>query len=755
MEAGSRIGPYEIQSLLGTGGMGEVYRARDTRLLRDVAIKTLLRSFAANDELLKRFELEARTAGALNHPNIIAVYDFGVHQDQPYLVIELLEGETLRSVIQRSGLSISNVLQYAVQIAAGLAAAHERGAIHRDLKPENIYVTQDGLIKILDFGLAKLSQHETKDEVSQIPTQATRPGTMMGTVAYMSPEQTRGEPVDLRSDLFSFGVVLFEMLTGTRPFPGSVAAEIVSSILRDQPDYSELSRKAPSELIRILMHCLEKNPRDRFQSTRDLIFALRMVEANLLIQDSAPGWERAAAPGGPSIAVLPFRDLSPLKDQEYFCDGIAEELITGLTKIPGLRVASRTSAFQYRNLQEDIRQIAQQLNVETVLEGSVRKSANRIRVTAELINASNGYHLWSEKYDRNLEDIFDIQDEIARTIVDTLKLKLAAPVTTSAPLVQRYTDNWDAYNLYLKGRHYWRSRTHSSLDKAVELFEAAIAKDPHYALAYAGLADCYSIYGFYAFAPPAEVYRKAMDTAEKALQIDPLLPEGHLSMGAALMYFDLQWDRGHSFIRRALELNPHFGLAHCWYSGFLSLQGRYEEGIQEVRKAVKIDPLSPLFNSFAGFSYYFARRYDLALQELSKALDIEPQFLLALWYSGMCYMKKAMYEQALDRFEQVNRVSQGSTFFLAYTGMTYGLANQPDKAAEILDELKSRSQSEYVSPLCLARVYLGMNEIDLALQEFERAYAERNVLIYLPHSPECDSIRSDPRFTALLKKLPR
>ena len=733
--------------------MGEVYRARDTRLLRDVAIKTLLRSFAGDEDQLRRFELEARTAGALNHPNIVAVYDFGVHQSQPYLVVELLEGQTLRLIVERQALTTTKALHYAVQIAAGMSAAHERGAIHRDLKPENVFVTGDGLVKILDFGLAKINEPKVVGGVSQLPTQATAPGTVMGTVAYMSPEQARGEQTDHRSDIFSFGIVLFEMLTGKPPFRGDAAAEVISSILRDQPDYSELSRKVPPELVRVLMHCLEKKTTDRFQSTRDLIFSLRMIEANLLIHESSQSWDRPVESVGASIAVLPFRDLSPLKDHEYFCDGIAEELITGLTKIPGLRVASRTSAFQYKDRQEDIRQIGQSLNVDTILEGSVRKAGNKIRVTAELIDVFNGYHLWSEKYDRNLEDIFDIQDEIAKTIVDTLKLKLAP--ATEQKLVRRYTDNWDAYNLYLKGRHHWRHRTHAALNKAVELFESAIEKDPSYALAFAGLADCYSVYGFYAFVPPLEVYSKALDAAEKSLQIDPLLPEGNLSLGAVLLYFDLKWERGEQLIRRSVELDPQFGLGHCWYSGFLSLAGRYEEAAKEVKKALQIDPLSPLHNCFSGLSSYAARRYDHALQEISKALEMDPQYLLGPWYSGLCYMKKAMYEQALDHLQHATDISQRSTFFLSYLGMTHGFANQKELATAILEEMKDRSKSEYVAPLHLARVYLGLNEFDAVFKELERAYEERNVLIWLPHSPEFDPIRSDPRFAPFVAKIHR
>ena len=752
IEIGSRVGPYEIQSLLGAGGMGEVYRARDTRLLRDVAVKTLLPSFSRDPERLRRFEQEARTAGSLNHPNILGVYDFGTLNELPYLVVELLEGESLRSVIDHQTLSTSSAIHYAVQIASGLSAAHERGAIHRDIKPENIFVTQDGVVKILDFGLAKLIESRGRDSISRFPTAGkTSPGAVLGTIAYMSPEQARGKEVSAASDIFSFGVVLYEMLSGKRPFQAEAAADVVSSILRDQPDWTEISRKAPPELVRIMIHCLEKNPQDRFQSARDLTFALRMVEANLFAQSGKQETWNKSDPGGNSIAVLPFTDMSPQKDQEYFCDGIAEELITALTKIPGLRVASRTSAFQYKTQRGDIRQIGQHLNVGTILDGSVRKAANRVRITAELLDASNGYHLWSEKYDRDLEDIFVIQDEIARTIVETLKIQLAGPPDQT--LFHRYTENMDAYNLYLQGRHHWKTRTHAGTRKAIECFQEAISKDPDYALAYAGLADCYSIYGFYAFEAPEEVYPKAMEAASKALEIDPLLPEGHLSLGAVVLYFDYDWERGEASMRRALEINPQFGLGYCWYSGFLTLAGRCEDGAAAIKKAQQIDPLSPFFSSFAALNSYVRGRYDQALQELNQALEIDPQFILALWYTGLCYLKKAAYEQAIDFISRSVKVSQGSSFFLSYLAMTYGMAGERAKAQELLDQMMQQSKTEYVAPLHLARCYLGLNQVDRFFAELDRAYQERNVLIYLPHMPEFDSARSDPRFADLMSRL--
>jgi serine/threonine-protein kinase len=754
IEIGSRIGPYEILALLGAGGMGEVYRARDTRLLRDVAVKTLPIDFAQDPERMRRFEQEARSTGALSHPNILAVYDVGTDGPVAYFVVELLEGEPLRSLLSREQLSARSAVHYGVQIASGLAAAHGKGIIHRDLKPENIFLTRDGIIKILDFGLAKLAKPESEQSASQLPTTPTTdPGILVGTVSYMSPEQVRGQDVNERSDIFSFGIILFEMLAGTRPFRGTTSADLMSSILRDEADYNSLVHSCPAELIRVLAHCLEKNPSNRFQSTRDLTFALRMIEANLFVDTSKEQKRLKSDAQTHSIAVLPFIDMSPQKDHEYFCDGLAEELINALTKIESLRVAARTSAFQYKSHQADIREIGRQLNVETILDGSVRKAGKRLRITAELIGTTDGYHMWSEKYDRDFDDIFSIQDEIAHTIVQTLQLKLTE--STDKKLVQRYTNDMEAYNLYLKGRHHWRSRTHSGLQKSIEYFQEAIQKDPQYALAYSGLADSFSILGFYAFIPAMEAYSKAMEAAEQSLKLDPMLAEGHLSLGAVFLYFDYNWTRGEAAIKRSIELDPKLAVAHCWYSGFLTLAGRYDESAIEAQKALELDPLSPLFASFAGFNLIWRRQYDQALNELYKALEIDPQFLLAVWYSGMAYMNKGAYEKAIEYLQRSVEISEESSFFQSYLAMAYGFAGDNKRANELLEKMKKTAETKYVAPFHFARGYLGLKQIDQVFIELEKAYQERNVLIYLPNAPEFDSIRSDPRFNAILSKVTR
>jgi serine/threonine protein kinase len=491
LASGSRLGPYEIVSPLGAGGMGEVYRAKDPRLGRDVAVKVLPASFSTDADRLRRFEQEARAAGLLNHPNITAVYDIGTHDGAPYVVSELLEGETLRNRLSAGPLPTRKALDYAIQIARGLAAAHEKGIVHRDLKPENLFVTNDGRVKILDFGLAKLRQLEAGGEPgTNLLTAATEPGVVMGTMGYMSPEQVRGRAADARSDIFSFGTILHEMLSGRRAFQGETTADTITVILtKEPPDLSLTNQDVHPGLDRIIRHSLEKNPEERFQSASDLAFALGYLgedstESVPPTPTPAPSAARSSVvrtrtsatvsdSSRASIAVLPFRNMSADKENEYFTDGITEEIINALTKIESLRVASRTSAFAFKGRNEDIRRIGEQLGVRTVLEGSVRRAGSRLRITAELVNVGDGYHLWSERYDREMEDIFAIQDEIALAIANTLKVRLLA--ADEGALVSRGTEDFEAYNHFLKGKYFFNRRVPR---EAIVEFEQAIARDP-------------------------------------------------------------------------------------------------------------------------------------------------------------------------------------------------------------------------------------------------------------------------------------
>ena len=542
------------------------------------------------------------------------------------------------------------------------------------------------------------------------------------------------------------------MLSGRHPFRKDSPADTVTAILRDEPDYSALPATLPSGLIRILKHCLEKDPLERFPSARDAAFALRIVEVEFL---GKSGPQDSSARVDPvkqkitTIAVLPFIDMSPLKDQEYFCDGIAEELVNTLAKIETIRVASRTSAFQFKGHQQDIRRIGQQLGAGVILEGSVRKAANRVRITAELINVEDGYSLWSEKYDRELEDVFAIQDEIARTIVDTLRVKLLDDQKPS--LIKRYTEDQEAYNLYLKGRYYWKKRYQEGIDRAVECFQLAIEKDTGYALAYCGLADCYSVLGFYSFRKPAEMYRSAKAAAQTALSLDASLPEAYLSMGVVHFYYENDWHRGHQAMKRSFELDPDFYLGHAWYSGFLSFMGHFKEAQQHAEHALKSDPLSPLFSYFAGFRCYNERLYDEGLKYFRMSIEIDPEYVLALWASGLCYMKKHMHEEALAMMQRLCTVTNRSPFFLSYLGLVHAEAGNLKAAEEIMHELEQSKQ--HVAPALFARLWMGLGSFDRMFEEWNRAIEEKNVLLFLFEAPESDSIRSDPRYHDLMRRL--
>ena len=648
LSAGTRLGPYEILSPIGAGGMGEVYRARDARLGRDVAVKVLPEAVSGDAETLARFERETRAVAALSHPNILAIHDVGREGDVSFAVLELLEGETLRQRLAAAGpMPWRAALEIAAPVADGLAAAHAKGIVHRDLKPDNIFLTADGRVKILDFGLARRAAGVGAPDDTGAPTAdgLTAPGIVLGTLAYLSPEQARGRDVDGRSDVFAFGSVLYEMLTGRRAFGAPSAPETLVAILRDEPrDLAELGIAVPASLAGVLRRCLRKNPVERFQSASDLAFSLRAA---------APGSGQVsgdAARVPVSVAVLPFRNVSPDADNEYFSDGITEELINALAQVPGLRVAARTSSFLFKESREDIRAIAERLGVSTVLEGSVRKAGDRVRISAQLINAADGYHLWSESHDQNMSDVFAVQEEIARAIVRQLRVKLGLGGET---IVKRHTSDPEAYNLYLKGRYFWNRRAPEASRRAIGYFEEAIARDPGYALAYAGLADSY-------LGRAKDEMALAKEAAAKAVALDEELAEGHAALARAVFYDDWNWEAAEREFRRAIELNPTYPESYHMYSHFLVPAGRVEESLAASRRALELDPLSVSMVAHVGWHNVFSGNSEAAIPYSRAAIDMDPTFFSARIHLGIALEQTGRLEEAIEEFRKAGEISESS-----------------------------------------------------------------------------------------------
>jgi len=607
--SGARIGPYEILAPLGAGGMGEVYRARDTRLGRDVAVKVLPAAFSVDPDRLRRFQQEARAASALNHPNILTIYDVGEQEGSPYVVSELLEGETLRERLAGAALPVRKAMDYGIQIAEGLAAAHEKGIVHRDLKPENLFVTKDGRVKILDFGLAKLTRPEASGPLTEAPTATagTEPGLVMGTVGYMSPEQVRGQAADHRSDIFAFGAILYEMLAGRRAFGGASAADTMSAILKEEPGFAPTHPDASPALEQIVRRCLEKSPGERFQSARDLAFAL-----NNLSVPGAPSvsprvsvrWGRLAlwavvCVGAvllvlfygrgrkpiDSLAVLPFVNASADPETEYLGDGITESLINSLSRLPNLRVISRASVFRYKGKDQDPGAVARELGVRAVVTGRVTQRGDMLSIGTELVDTRDNRQLWGERYNRKFADVLAVQEEIAKQISENLRLRLTGEEQTR--LAKRATANPAAYQAYLKGFHHTRQFTKEGIEKGMEYFRQALALDPKYAPAYAGLAYSYEWLCDW-YAAPKEVVPAAMEAARKALELDPSLAEAHWILAWAKFTYDYDWTGAEQEFRRAIELNPADSVARSWYGLCLGALGRFEPGLQEIKRALEL-----------------------------------------------------------------------------------------------------------------------------------------------------------------------
>jgi serine/threonine protein kinase/tetratricopeptide (TPR) repeat protein len=749
MMIGKTISHYKILEKLGGGGMGMVYRAQDLKLKRSVALKFLPPDLTRNPESKERFIQEAQAASALDHINICNIHEIDETQDgQLFIVLTYYEGETLKKKIKRGPLKLEEAIDIAIQVSRGLAKVHEMGIIHRDIKPANMMVTKDGVVKIVDFGLAKLVGGMHLDKA----------GTTMGTMAYMSPEQARGEEVDHRTDIWSLGVVLYEMLTGKLPFKSEYQQALVYSILNENPEpIASLRTGVPEELERVVSKTLSKSPDKRYQNINDVLFDLRKLRKE--IESIVLKEQAVTTKVQPSIAVLPFTNLSADKEQEYFCDGMAENLINALAHVEDLRVVARTSAFSFRGKEIDIREIGRTLNVETLLEGSVRKAGSRVRITAQLVNVSDGYHLWSEKYDRDIgemccpEDIFTIQDEISLAIVDKLKVKLLGG--EKAKLVKRHTKDIEAYALYLKGRFFWNKRTEEGYLKSLEYLLQAIDRDPDYALAYAGIADSYDLLGWYDYLPPEKAFPKAKTAAKRALEMDDALAQANASLGWISVNYDWDWSTGESKYKQAIELNPSYATVHQWYAEYLSYMGRHDESIAEAKRALELDPLSIIINTDLGQVLYYARQYDRAIEQLQKTLELDPDFVIAHFFLASLYVQQKMYDKAIAEVQKAMDLSRkDDSLIVAQLGTIYSYSGWKDEARKVLHKLRQLSKQKYVSPFYSALIYMGLGQKDQTFEWLERAYEKRDHwLETLKVHPMLDSLRSDPRFIALLKKM--
>lgn len=734
--------------------MGEVFRAEDTRLGRHVAIKVLPASVADDPQTLARFEQEARAVAALSHPNILAIFDFGSEGDTSFAVMELLEGETLREALDRGGaLPVDRVLDYGRQIAGGLTAAHEQGIIHRDLKPENVFVTERGHVKILDFGLAKMttSPGATRDPSAAMtmPTH-TLPGTIMGTVAYMSPEQVRGHPAGPRSDLFAVGTILYELLTGSNPFRHDSAPETMSAILRDEPrPVGERVPGVPPDMIRLIEHCLRKRVEDRLTSAGELADRLSSCRPHDRAQVSD-----VAEDAVDSLAVLPFLNESADPDADYLSDGITDTLIDNLCHLPRLRVMARSTVFQFRDRQVGPREVGEALGVRAVLTGRLLRHRDDVVIRAELVDATDGTRLWGGHFKRPLADLLAIEDELAREISDNLRLKLNPEERER--LSKRHTENAEAHQAYLQGRFVWnRWKTPEGMKTAIGFFERALELDPLYARAFAGLADSYSVLGNVKALPPGEAYPNAKTAAQQGLAIDDGLAELHTSLGFINRFWDWDWDAAIASFQRAIALNPGYATGHRWYAHLLSGLGRHEEALVEARLALELDPLSLIIHTAVGDVLFYARRYDEAMAYYRKTIEMDPQFLPGHTDLARALELAGRYDEAIAEFEMaVALAPKGPPEPSSGLAHVYAQMGERERALEILTQLEAMRAHRYVSPYGLASIRACLGDIEAAFEWLETAYAEHDqTLVWVKVHPRLDPLRDDPRFHDLLVRM--
>ncbi len=809
LEIDSLLGHYRIVSKIGAGGMGEVYLAEDTKLDRKVALKILPSEFAEDKDRMSRFVREARSASALNHPNIITIHEIGESEGTHYIATEFIDGKTLNEYAKSNHLNFKSALEIAIQIASALDEAHSAGIVHRDIKPDNVMIRENGLAKILDFGIAKLSAPlESDAEAATAIKSGTSPGMIIGTANYMSPEQAKGQTVDARTDIFSFGVVLYEMLAGHLPFEGESAMEMIGAILKDEPKL--LPSDVPSEITKIINQCLRKDRTERYQTTKDLLIDLKDVKQDLEFQDKL---ERTISPervepktqilqattldetnqtttnqtrqSNPtkkylaialaillisaigffayrtftatnqieSIAVMPFVNESGNADVEYLSDGMTETLISSLSNLPNLNVKPRSSVFRYKGKDTDLQTIAKELNVQAILNGRVVQRDDGLTLNLELVDVSQDKVIWAEQYERKISDLVSLQSEVARDVLSKLKIRLTG--ADEQKLAKKSTENAEAYQLYIQGRYEWNKFSFDSLKKSIPLFERAIQKDPTYALAYSGLADSYVNLGV-DYTSAHDTMPQARVAAIQAIALDDSLAEAHTSLGSYKLFYEWDITGAEEEYRKAISLDAKYGNARHFYSHCLQFSGREAEAIREMKTAVELEPLSLVNNSELGWAYYLANQHDAAIEQLHKTIKLDPSYSYSYFILGLVYADKGNYAEAVAALREGQKLSPDWLELQAVLAYTYASAGERGEAEALLTKLLKSAADTYVNPVLIASVYVALADNDRAIAWLERGYREKcSWMSWIAIEPQLERLRPDPRFQDLVSRVNR
>jgi serine/threonine-protein kinase len=817
LSAGTTFSHYRIVSKIGAGGMGEVFLAEDTDLERQVAVKVLRAEIAGDEERVRRFMQEAKAASALNHPNILTVYQIGRFENLRFIATELIEGETLSRRLRSEPMSLTSALEIAIQIASALQAAHNAGIVHRDIKPDNVMIRPDGFVKLLDFGIAKLTEKNREpidEEAATAIKSGTSPGMIVGTAAYMSPEQARGKQVDARTDIFSFGVVLYQMLTRRHPFEGENAIDVIGSILHKEPaPIRQLVPDIPQDIERLINKVLRKDREERYQTAKDLLIDLKDARRDLeILSRSEPtsppnrelpntqiiasttadvshttssaeylvteitkrkrgiaiglivlflaliglgywlfGNRAVPAKQIESIAVMPFVNESGNADVEYLSDGMTETLITSLSQLPNLNVKARSSVFRYKGKPTEAKTVGKELNVQAILNGRVVQHGSQLTLSLELVDALTENVIWSQQYNRRQTDLVTLQSEIARDVSNKLKTKLSG--ADVAKVEKTYTANSEAYQLYLKGKFFWNKRTGESLKQAAELYRQAIEQDPNYALAYSGLAETYVLFSSYDVAPADDSMPQSKAAALRALEIDDSLAEAHTALGFYL--FNYEWDRDGSEkeFRRAIELKPNYATAHHWLGSDLASVKRFDDSLVEYGRAEELDPLSPIIGTNLGDALVDARRYDEAIAQYKRTLVRNPNFAYAHQALGWAYGSRGMYPEAIAETRAAIELRYGSSA-KGYLGLWLAKSGKRDEAVKLLSELKQEAARGYVQSYTFALIYIGVGDKEEALNYLEKHMLSRaETANSYAVAPELDDLRSEPKFKEMLKRM--